>query len=222
MASTKISRPKKVKKVYKRRRKTEGYYHNGVFIPLKQDEENSKFIQVQARENGFYINQYMPEFFEEYKTALNEVCGILSEHLTEKLREFILDGAYQQTANSDYYYLNNNEPTYEFLEAWDVTVFISRGGILRFEPRYFWESMSLEYYDGTDRGKRGGVVSHFSLHGSAWGGEHTDFREYLGEILNMPISGGRRGRWYERFLDYCNTVGVEIFKNLCKQYGIIL
>lgn len=222
MASTIIKRPKKVKKVYQRRRKTEGYYHNGVFISLKQDEENSKFIQVQARENGFYINQYMPDFFEEYKDALNEVCGLLSEHLREKLREFILDGAYQQTANKDYYWENGNSPTYEFLDAWDVVVFISRGGILRFEPKYYWESMSIEYYDGEDKGKRGGTISHFSLHGSAWNDQHIDFREYLGEILNMPIAGVRRGRWYERFLDYCNTVGVEMFKELCKQYGIIL
>ena len=205
------------KRTYKRRRKGSGYYQNGIWISLEQSDEVRGFIQSKERESG-YIVKMMPGFFKEYEEQLNEVCGILAEELNEKLHEYIREDAYS-SGNTDYWYKTEPTPapTYQFLNAWDVIVFVGRRGRLRMEPRYYPDDLELIFPEKTPDDNK----NHFALHGSNWSGKKIDVREFLGEILNRP-NQYRTGRWYERFLNYCNSYGVGRFIELCNEYGIII
>lgn len=209
----------------KKRHFSKGEYINGYWFAKQQKDNNDAFVQAQ-RYKQKAINAMIPGFWEAYSEKLNVVCSILAEELMQKLKELILERAYTNSYNSDYWYENGHKPTYEFANAWEVIVYVGKTGTLHFDMKYNWQNLSV---DVAPRNKGDNNLSHYSLHAGTFGNARgLDMREALADILNMPSSvmyiysvKTRRGRWQEAFLNYCRTDGVTRFRNLCQDYGIL-
>lgn len=209
----------------RKRHFSKGEYINGYWFAKQQKDNNNDFIRAQ-RYKQKAIDTMVPGFWEAYANSLNIVCALLSEELTQKLKDLILERAYTNSSNSDYWYENGHRPTYEFANAWEVIVYVGRTGTLHFDMKYNWQDMDV---DVAPRNENNNNLSHYSLHAGTFGNARgRDMREALADILNMPSSvtyvystKTRRGRWQETFLQYCRSDGVARFRSLCQDYGIL-
>lgn len=209
----------------KKRRWSKGHYENGEWVSEVQAKNNQEYVKKQ-RYKQKAINEMFPDFFVKYGETLNIVCSQVRDELENKLREYILERAYTNSYNADYWVDNGHRPTYQFANAWEVDVYVGAAGTLHFDPIYNWETMDVEVAPSNNNGS----LSHYSLHAGSFGSARGhDMRLALADILNQPSQTiyyssvkRRQGRWMEKFDEYCRTAGVQMFKDLCYAYGMVL